>query len=116
VLVVAVGQEHRLGRWERLPAAKNAVHVVPLPLNRERATRTAVDTLRPKAGPAVAPPPVPATAPKQPTKRSKPASAVVATASPQRAAKAGRGGGGGGQRPGGRGPKARADAQRRAAA
>ena len=30
----AIGQEHRLGRWERLANAKNGLAVVPLPLER----------------------------------------------------------------------------------
>lgn len=32
-LVVAVGQEHRLGRWGRVPKVRNGIAVVPLPLN-----------------------------------------------------------------------------------
>lgn len=31
-LVVAVGQEHRLGRWARVPKVKNGIAVIPLPL------------------------------------------------------------------------------------
>jgi len=30
-VVAATGQEHRLGRWERVRAARNAVYLVPLP-------------------------------------------------------------------------------------
>lgn len=33
-LVAAIGQEHRLGRWERLAGAKNGLAVIPLPLDR----------------------------------------------------------------------------------
>jgi ribosomal RNA-processing protein 9 len=32
-LVVAVGQEHRLGRWGRVPKVRNGIAVVPLPLS-----------------------------------------------------------------------------------
>lgn len=32
-LVIAVGQEHRLGRWARVPKVKNGIAVVPLPIN-----------------------------------------------------------------------------------
>lgn len=31
-LVVAVGQEHRLGRWGRVPKVRNGIAVIPLPL------------------------------------------------------------------------------------
>jgi ribosomal RNA-processing protein 9 len=30
--LVGVGQEHRLGRWQRIPEARNGVHLVKLPL------------------------------------------------------------------------------------
>lgn len=29
-LVAAVGQEHRLGRWWRIPEAKNSIVIIPL--------------------------------------------------------------------------------------
>jgi len=29
-LVCGVGQEHRLGRWERIPTAKNSTRIIPL--------------------------------------------------------------------------------------
>ena len=29
-LIAAVGQEHRLGRWWRIPEAKNSVVIIPL--------------------------------------------------------------------------------------
>lgn len=29
-LVAAIGQEHRLGRWERIKAARNGVRIIPL--------------------------------------------------------------------------------------
>ena len=29
-LICGVGQEHRLGRWQRIPEAKNSVLVIPL--------------------------------------------------------------------------------------
>ena len=32
-LVVAVGQEHRLGRWGRMQKVRNGIAVVSLPLN-----------------------------------------------------------------------------------
>jgi len=35
LVVVAVGQEHRLGRWERIKEGKNGVHVIPLPTAQE---------------------------------------------------------------------------------
>lgn len=34
-LVVAVGQEHRLGRWDRIPKVRNGIAVIPLPLQLE---------------------------------------------------------------------------------
>ncbi|KAL6069523.1 Ribosomal RNA processing 9, U3 small nucleolar RNA binding protein [Balamuthia mandrillaris] len=29
-LVAAVGQEHRMGRWQRVPEARNGLHIIPL--------------------------------------------------------------------------------------
>lgn len=33
-LVVGVGQEHRMGRWWRIPEAKNRIVIVPLVRNK----------------------------------------------------------------------------------
>ncbi len=43
-LVAAVGQEHRLGRWEHLKKARNEVCVVQLPSGGEDEGVTAMDT------------------------------------------------------------------------
>ena len=102
LLIVAVGQEHRLGRWERITSTKNGVHVIPLPLDRERASKQAVQPFKATAVPrelAVVPPPA------QPMATSEPAPRASKVGS---GARAHRGGGGGGKRPPGRGPKARA--------
>lgn len=32
-MVVAVGQEHRLGRWAKVAKVRNGIAVVPLPIN-----------------------------------------------------------------------------------
>lgn len=43
-LVAAVGQEHRLGRWEHLKKARNEICVVQLPSVAEDEGVTAMDT------------------------------------------------------------------------
>jgi ribosomal RNA-processing protein 9 len=30
-LVAGIGQEHRFGRWARIPEAKNGICIIPLP-------------------------------------------------------------------------------------
>lgn len=43
-LVAAVGQEHRLGRWEHQKKARNEVCVVPLPSGAEDNDAVAMET------------------------------------------------------------------------
>lgn len=40
--VVGVGQEHRLGRWERIKEGRNGVHLIPLPMPEEEEMETLV--------------------------------------------------------------------------
>ena len=35
-LIAGVGQEHRLGRWERIKSAKNSVKIIPLSFIEEK--------------------------------------------------------------------------------
>ena len=35
LLAIAVGQEHRLGRWQRIKEGKNGVHLIPIPVPEE---------------------------------------------------------------------------------
>ena len=101
LLAIGVGQEHRLGRWERLTAARNAVHVVPLPLDRDQASRAAVQKLKAAAAPPVfAAPARPAPAEANGAAEAKAKDAKKPAKDPKNTVL--------GKRPGGRGPKARA--------
>ena len=37
-LVAAIGQEHRLGRWDRVKAARNGVRIIPLRADTEESS------------------------------------------------------------------------------